>query len=83
MIFYNHQIKIWKASVVMDNAIATAKRQKSDKYNDLIDVLCRRFPDSDVRFRIMVVGVMDMVPAPIKQTLRKIQPKVQTSWIIH
>lgn len=72
MIFRNHQIEIWKASVVMDNAIATAKRQKSDKYNDLVDVLRRRFSDSDVRFRTMVVGVMGTVPASIKQTLRKI-----------
>ena len=67
----------------MDNAITIAKRQKSDKYNDLVDVLCYRFPDSDVRFRAMVVGVMGTIPASIKQILRDIQPKAQTFRVIH
>jgi hypothetical protein len=64
-------------------AIAIAKRQKVDKYSDLVYELCRRFPDNDVRFRAMVVGVMGTVPASIKQTFRDIQPKAQTSWVIH
>ena len=80
MVWRNSQIDIREASVVMDNAIAMAKRQKSDKYNDLVDQICRRFPNSDVLFRAMVVGVMG---AAIKQTFRDIQPKAQTSWIIH
>ena len=67
----------------MDNAIAAAKRQKSDKYNNLVEEICRRFPNSNVRFRAMVVGVMGTVPASIKQTLHDIQPKAQTSWVIH
>lgn len=67
----------------MHNAIATAKWKKSDKYNDLVDVLCRGLSDSDVRFRAMVVGVMKTVPTSSKQTLREIQPKAQTSWLIH
>jgi hypothetical protein len=83
IIYRNHQIEIWEVSVLMDNAIATANRQKSDKYNDLVDVLCRIFPDNDVRFRAMVMGVMNTVPASIKETLRDIQPKAQTSWMIH
>jgi hypothetical protein len=83
MIYPNHQIEIWEASVVINNAIATAKKQKSDKYNDLVDVLCRRFPDSNVRFRAMIVGVTGMVPTSIKQTLCDIQPKAQTSRVIH
>ena len=69
--------------MVMDNAIAMAKRQKSDKYNDLVDEICRWFPNSDVRFRAMVVGIIGTVPTAIKQTFRDIQPKAQTSWIIH
>ena len=79
MIYRNHQIEVWEASVVMDNAIAIAKRQEADKYNDLIDVLCHRFPESDVKFRAMVVGVMGTIPATVKQILREIQPKAQTS----
>jgi hypothetical protein len=67
----------------MDNAIALAKRQKADKYNELVDVLCRRFSQSDVRFRAMVVEVIGTIPALIKQILRKIQPQAQTSWVIH
>jgi hypothetical protein len=67
----------------MDNAIALAKRQKTDKYNKLVDVLCRRFPHSDVRFRAMVVGVMGTIPTSIKQILREIQPQAQTSWMIY
>ena len=67
----------------MDNAITIAKRQKSDKYNDLVNVLCCRFPDSDVRFRAMVVDVMGTIPASIKQILRDIQPKAQTFKVIH
>ena len=69
MIYQNHQIEIWETSVMIDNAIATAKRQKLNKYNDLVDVLCRRFPDNDVRIRAMIVGVMRTVSASIKQTL--------------
>jgi hypothetical protein len=83
MIRRNHQIEIWEISVTMDNAIALAKRQKADKYNELVDVLCRRFPHSDVRFRAMIVGVIGTIPASIKQILREIQPQVQTSWVIH
>ena len=56
----------------------TANQQKSDKYNDLVDVLYCQFPNSDVGFRTMVVGMMGIVPASIKQTLRDIQPKAQT-----
>ena len=67
----------------MENAIATTKRQKLNKYNELVDVLCRKFPNSDVRFRAMVVGVMGMISASIKQVFRKIQPQAQTSWVIH
>ena len=58
----------------MDNAIVLAKRKKADKYNELVDVLCHKFPHSDVRFRAMVVGVMGMIPVSIKQILREIQP---------
>ena len=79
MIYRNHQIEIWEASVVMDNAVAIAKGQKLNKYNDLVDVLCRRFPDSDVKFCAMVIGVMGTIPASVKQILREIQPKAQTS----
>lgn len=68
---------------MMDNAIAIVKRQKSDKYNDLVDVLCRKFPESDVRLRAMGVGGMGTVPTSIKQTLHIIQPKAQTSCVIH
>ena len=53
----------------MDNAIALIKRQKSDKYNELVDVLYRRFPHSDVRFRAMIVGVMGTIPTSIKHVL--------------
>ena len=67
----------------MENAIALAKRQKTDKYNELVDVLCRTFPHSDVQFRVMVVGVMRTILAAIKQILREIQPQAQTSWVIH
>jgi hypothetical protein len=67
----------------MDNAIALAKWKKTDKYNELVDVLCRRFPHSDVRFRTMVVGVMRTIPASIKQILLEIQPQAQMSWVIH
>ena len=83
MIRRNHQIEIWEVSVTMDNEIALAKRQKANKYNELVDVLCRRFPNSDVRFRAMIVGVMGTIPTSIKQTLREIQPQAQTSWVIH
>ena len=67
----------------MDNAIALAKRQKADKYNKLVNVLCRKFPHSDVRFDAIVVGVMRTIPASIKQILREIQPRAQMSWVIH
>ena len=79
MISRNHQIEIWEISVTMDNEIALAKRQKADKYNELVDVLCRRFLHSDVQFCAMVVGVMGTIPTSIKQTLREIQPQAQTS----
>ena len=69
--------------MVMDNAITTTKRQKTDKYNDLVDILCLRFLNIDVRFRAMVVGVMGTILASIKQTLCDIQPKTQTSCVIH
>ena len=78
-----HQIEIWEVSVTMDNAIALTKRQNSDKYNELVDVLCRRFPHSDVRFRAMVVGVMGTICTSIKHAFREIQPQAQTSWVIH
>lgn len=64
---------------MMDNAIAMAKRQKLDKYNDLVNVLCRRFPDNDVKLCVIVGGIMGTVPISIKQMLRDIQPKTQTS----
>ena len=83
MIYRNHQIEIWETSVVMDNAINIAKRQKADKYNDLVDVLCRRFSESDAKFRAIVVGVMGTAPAMVKQIFRELQPKAQTSWVIH
>ena len=83
MICRNHQIDIWDILVTMDNEIALAKRQKADKYNERVDVLCRRFPHSEVRFRAMVVGVMGTIPTSIKQTLREIKPHAQTSWVIH
>ena len=56
----------------MDNAIANANRQKTNKYNELVDALCRRYLENDVRFRAMVLGVMITVPASIKQVLRDI-----------
>ena len=62
----------------MDNAIVTANQQKSDKYIDLVDVLYCQFPNINVGFRTMVVGMMGIVPVSIKQTLRDIQPKAQT-----
>ena len=83
MIRQNHQIEIWEISVTMDNEIVLAKRQKMEKYNELVDVLCHRFPHSDVRFRAMVIGVMGTIPTSIKQTFREIQPQAQTSWVIH
>ena len=83
MIYRSYQIEIWEASVVMDNAINIVKRQKADKYNDLVDVLCRRFPESDVKFRAIVVGVMGTVPATMKHIFRELQPNAQTSWVIH
>ena len=75
MIRRNHQIEIWEISVTMGNAIALAKRQKADKYNELVDVLCRRFSHSDVRFRAMVVGVMGTIPTSIKRILTKFNLK--------
>ena len=59
------------------------KGKKTDKYNELVDVLCRRFPHNDVRFRTMIVGVMGTISTSIKQTLREIQPQAQTSYVIH
>lgn len=55
---------------MMDNEIALAKQQKSDKYNELVDVLCSRFLHNDVRFRAMVVEVMGTISTSIKQILR-------------
>ena len=66
----------------MDNAIALAKGQKTNNYNELVDVLCRKFLQSDIRFIAMVVGVMRTIPASIKQVLCEIQPQAQTSWVI-
>lgn len=62
--------------MVMDNAIANARKQKANTYYGLVDSLCRKFPHRDVRFCAMVLVMMGMIPTSIKQILRKIQLKV-------
>ena len=59
----------------MDNAITIAKRQKSDKYNDLVNVLCRRFPDNDVRFRAMVMDVMRIIRHQLSRYSARFNPR--------
>lgn len=69
MIYQNYKNEIWKVSIVMANAIANAKWQKMDKYNELVDALCRKYLQNDVRFCAMVLRVIGTVPASIEQTL--------------
>jgi len=78
-----HQIEIWEISVTMDNAIAKAKEQKEERYQELVNRIKEAHPQSEVQFRPMVIGVMGTVPVEIQRTLRAIQPKAQTSWVIH
>lgn len=78
-----HQIEIWEVSVVMDNAIKKAQDQKTERYQELIGRIKEAYPESEVQFRPMVIGVMGTVPIEIRRALREIQAQAQTSWVIH
>lgn len=77
------QVEIWEISVTMDNSINEARTQKMERYRELRERIQRAEVGSEVKLRAMVVGVMGTVPAQIRQTLREIYPKAQTSWVIH
>lgn len=69
--------------MVMDNAIEIAQRQKKDRYRALVNAIQVENPDSVVNFRPMRVGVMGTIPVAIQGTLKEIQAKAQTSWVIN